>query len=745
MRIQKTWVGYIVWGLFSIVLFSNIGFSAVKLVESGASPYSNLITILMVFAINVFGAVLLIALYQLFMRYLYSKIFSEQQEASEEKSFIEIIIFGFCIFIAIFLRVIVMVAVGSELSGDDTYYRIGIGDLSMSVLNAESNGAILYSKLLKMLFGLFGEKFRAGLILQSLLQIASIIFTFFATRKAFGKVLSWIVFLCMCFLPGNFMAVGAINPALFFIFFLSLFFWILVLSVKEDYVQPSMQLIHCISFILLGVFSAFLTFFDISGLVTFVLGIVFLLSNGKGDEYNNSIEQKPFVRILLFVVSFVVGLAGMIFFVSQNEVIGFDAFFSYISQFIPSGMPDFNILTPSATLWDCMIPLFFGTVWFYSYIKNTNANAIPFVFCICIVFFFRLLKLDAFTYEPLYNYLWSVLTGLGICSLPSFVLESAELEKGRKERAARKELREQKRSMEAGEKSIQLDNISSKQKKSLASSVDGEGTQKSYGIGRKVSDSQDTLQTTEHEAQDENRNKKEEKIHTVTKVATVPVLPKDIIPVQNTVKTQAKVTTMNDNQTNTTTSVEKTKEESVVKKIEDNPIVQTTVVKHSAPMRRGYRTPSKSTFSPEELERIRQHTNGEFAYHSKEEMMQTSDKAKETVLRNNFINVIPDSRTSQPENVPSKETETAEVNTPSVSSPSEPSTPVSSASGSMSSEDKASTVKPVATADKPKLIRNPLPGPKPHVPRELNFDYELKESEMDYDIKDLSGKDYFDI
>lgn len=47
--------------------------------------------------------------------------------------------------------------------------------------------------------------------------------------------------------------------------------------------------------------------------------------------------------------------------------------------------------------------------------------------------------------------------------------------------------------------------------------------------------------------------------------------------------------------------------------------------------------------------------------------------------------------------------------------------------------------------DNSNFIKNPLPTPKPHVSRELCYDYDLKPSDMDFDIKDLKGKDYYDI
>ncbi|MCR5846815.1 MAG: hypothetical protein K6G75_01675 [Lachnospiraceae bacterium] len=43
------------------------------------------------------------------------------------------------------------------------------------------------------------------------------------------------------------------------------------------------------------------------------------------------------------------------------------------------------------------------------------------------------------------------------------------------------------------------------------------------------------------------------------------------------------------------------------------------------------------------------------------------------------------------------------------------------------------------------MIKNPLPVPKPHVPKELTYDYDLKDDELEFDIIDLKGKDYYDI
>ncbi|MBR6095074.1 MAG: hypothetical protein IKP92_08655 [Lachnospiraceae bacterium] len=53
--------------------------------------------------------------------------------------------------------------------------------------------------------------------------------------------------------------------------------------------------------------------------------------------------------------------------------------------------------------------------------------------------------------------------------------------------------------------------------------------------------------------------------------------------------------------------------------------------------------------------------------------------------------------------------------------------------------------KPVEERKRTDYIKNPLPGPRPHVSRELVFDYDPSDDEMDFDLKDLDGKDFYDI
>ena len=48
----------------------------------------------------------------------------------------------------------------------------------------------------------------------------------------------------------------------------------------------------------------------------------------------------------------------------------------------------------------------------------------------------------------------------------------------------------------------------------------------------------------------------------------------------------------------------------------------------------------------------------------------------------------------------------------------------------------------LAPAQKPRFIENPLPLPKKHVKREMDYDYEVPEADMHYQIEITAGDDF---
>ena len=121
-----------------------------------------------------------------------------------------------------------------------------------------------------------------------------------------------------------------------------------------------------------------------------------------------------------------------------------------------------------------------------------------------------------------------------------------------------------------------------------------------------------------------------------------------------------------------------------------------------------------------------------------------SETASEVTVENAEPEVVVASVPSAPVVAPEAATEAATeatVETAVATKASETAETVTSETTTETKADAAETENASATNE----IKNVLPGPKPHVPRELAFDYDPSEEEMDFDIKDLTGKDFYDV
>ncbi len=69
----------------------------------------------------------------------------------------------------------------------------------------------------------------------------------------------------------------------------------------------------------------------------------------------------------------------------------------------------------------------------------------------------------------------------------------------------------------------------------------------------------------------------------------------------------------------------------------------------------------------------------------------------------------------------------------------------SASSENAENEDAAKKAEETVKQQKTAMIKNPLPTPKKHIPKEMDFDYQPISSQMHFDIVDMTGIDFFDI
>ena len=68
MKLTKTWLSYIIWGLFSIIFFTNIGIAAIEIgVQNETTDF--LIPMAILYGGTIVGILLLIGVYKLIEKY----------------------------------------------------------------------------------------------------------------------------------------------------------------------------------------------------------------------------------------------------------------------------------------------------------------------------------------------------------------------------------------------------------------------------------------------------------------------------------------------------------------------------------------------------------------------------------------------------------------------------------------------------------------------------------------------------
>ncbi len=896
MKLTKTWLSYIIWGIFSIIFFTNIGIAAIEIgIQNESTDF--LMPIIILYGGTIAGILAFVGVYKLIEKFILPKMKSDE-ETPVLKGAGEWLAFAMVIFVAIAVRAIAIISAGGQLAGATEFYEYAIGATDATVFTVHNNATYVYCGFLGFLLSFLGHFPAAAMSVQAGIQIITIIATYFAVKKALGRVPAWIAIILMAFLPGSFFAVRMCTPDSFLTMLFALYMLALVYLGQANREQKIRIGAHSIFYVLIGVFAAILTYLDWTGLLAFVIGIVALIQYKNEDAWLKI--QKPFLQVLWFSIAFVLATALLLWFLPTGGMeSGPAAVLGYVSALLPGGGLNLMILSPHKGQWDTLALFIFAGLWFVGFLRNKQDKAFPYAFIIVFLTIASFVGIGAYDYDWMASYLWIMLATIGITSINDFRKNERDVavaEKTKETSAKRKAERERKRAEAAGEKSIRLDDIHEKRGKgfsdvnetndigyssSRTSKVsvaqtdtynDG-SAKKSYGIGRKTESlaKEETANNNVIQAVEEKPSNvvepvvstsidsnvlTEEKYSVVKKVDRPPLgMPASLTPMQpqygyapgsrsrRSLRSPSKSTftpedlerisrytgvnymasqtvsvkqeepevineAVTDNVAETgvsfddvveapvsnvssvitednvlgaqETDVSNTLEEitptseiqeeiiqetgDVVDKADINAETSTEAVEHSvsyieldateneeenkapeetavveetptlapyvSPSRRHFRHPSKSTFSPEELEKISQYTGVSYVKPEqthKPDAKEIDKSAEEINAVSSVQKVVPPEKSSvQQDKVLLQSEKTvakAEQETKSVAL------------------DNTKAV----TERKPKMIRNPLPGPKPHVAKELSYDYNPKPSEMEFDIVDLKGKDFFDL
>lgn len=824
MKLTKTWFSYIIWGLFSVIFFADIGISAIEIYQK-KETVDFLIPVVCMYAYAFVGILLLIGIYKLFEKFILSRLVVE--EGTGMKAWQEGFLFALILIVAIAIRAIAVIASGGELIGTTAFFDYAISSDGKAVLDTYNNGAFIFGGILKFLLGFLGHKAMAAMAVQATIQSITLIVLYFAVKKGLGRIPAFIAFGMASFLPGSFMGVKTCTPDALYVLLFVIYMLFLILLCDANRAQKIHMGGQGAFYIMLGLFSAFLAYYDVIGFVCILITIVAFAQSKNEDAWMTI--QKPWLQILLYLIAFIPAFLFSLWFVPANGLeAGPAGIVCYFTDLIHNFGLDLMILSPHKGYWDTLALYIMSGLWFIGFLRDKNDKAFPFALTVVMTTLITFLGVEAYEYGNLVSLAWILLATIGITSMSAFRKTAKDEENAAKTKQAVKEKKaekERKRSEAAGEKSIRFNDNTQNKRKAVEQTEPLANEKKSYGIGRKADDvrpeagKEAAMKAVEMKVVSEEGNTVGHKAFagdtsTVHKVTSGNPSIVHSVSQDSTLKENSVSSDNNSFGNIPSDDSSFAVARNVVKKVDRPPLVAppTPTPIESKPAysqgsrsRRGYRTPSKSTFTQEDLERISRYEGANLVTASTLKLQ--NEVLKETESE---VQVIPEQTVARPEQVVPSPEQTVASTEPAVTgieqAVASPEQVVASQEQTVANQKEATpnqeqpAAKAVQSAPaysygspsrrhyrypskstftpeelekisqytgatykqpendsiqidninqngerKPKLIRNPLPGPKPHVSKDFNYDYLPKESEMKFDIDDLKGRDYFDL
>ena len=428
MKIKKTWLNYLVWGLFSVILFACVGFSALSNIQ-GQTILDYIPSLGIYYGIFLAGSVLVTVLLYVYCKYLRSKLKTSEDSIKAVPTGLFFSIF--CV-IGLSIRIVTLVASYNGFRGDTSYYDVASNAMLFSDLPNVTNLGRIYIEILHFIFQFIGNKFFAGLILQLIIQFATMFFLFFSLKNLLNKVVAWVALLLYCFLPGSFMGVTYLTPdcILTFLICTGLFFLSLLLSSNENRSDKAFNVPgYILSYLSFGLFSGLIVYLDIIGLVFIFIAILSLILLRKKDAQFGL--EKPLLQIVIYASGCVLSFLGFEFLQSFMDKMSFtDTLSAFTANFIPLNGFNLTLLCPHYGFYDVLILYVLSGSWFVTFMKSKQDKAFPYVMLIVFCVVFKFLSLNTGDYQALISFCWIAVSAIGVTNIQAFLEEKqAELNK----------------------------------------------------------------------------------------------------------------------------------------------------------------------------------------------------------------------------------------------------------------------------------------------------------------------------
>ena len=752
MITKKNIYHYLLYVVFALIFFCGIGLHSISL--AGGSTEGNVfVPMLFKYGIVFVAAAVIILVYKFCFPLIPEKYLPKKIPLIPK--FVEAIGAALIVIFMLFFRIMIITSrIGSDEEINNVYLNFATG-----VSDTLPNTAMLtyvYAVICKLLCNIHPSEYPLYAF-NTLLQIGTAFISYFSLKRTLKMRYGILVFLLIAFLPYSIYSALVISPDIFLTFLFAVYFYVLARITELNEKHKFNEKKQLLFMVLLGVISGFITSLDIIGvsLMFITISMFFLIKNSEAWLK----FQKPFTQSFIYFISYAAATFSFLYTLNNHGIRYINNCENFIYSFIPDGLSlSFN--PPCEGRIEGIVIFIFAAIAIFSFIRNDFDKGLIGVWVIDLCAIFTFVNFNSSEYSYLVNFAYFLIVAVGLFSVPDFLVTQDEIYEREKEKK-RKEAERQRKEFERNQKNHTGINLAESRYNGKdvpdpdeEKAKKKEETTKVVGAAPSVPPAYETARAQReiisigynHSKQTSHKDEKSNDDSDID-MSTISRNSSGILGTETITVTGANAETSDKTQTeNTETAVADTKaNETVSEEISTAESVSFEDTEEKSAYEKSYSETGAvvRTYSGSNAFSSSEDTSGGSTSESEAETVSfETDKADDNEsekreVASNGINGELDSDITKRDKVrPSrKDYKTAHVYKSKEEEEMH--------SMRMNTEEITLTVDPELKATP--MIKNPLPTPKAHVPKELTYDYELKDDELEFDIEDLKGKDYYDI
>lgn len=412
MTYKKTWLSYVIWAIFTCITGVMLANYTILFWTKIIDPMVGLGTVVLV--VGVFAVI--VGLYLLLRKVIVP--ITQKFHANERITrFLEafIVICGFAG--GLLYRIYLYTQTSVESITETMYYHQAMVKSGAMVEPMTHGASYLYTLCLSFILSFLGNKVVAGVWLQIVLQMITLILVFCVVRRMVGRVAACVAMMMLAVSSVYVNQIFSLTPEnLFFVLYLLGIF--LVGSFVRFYTNNQFNVISAVLGALVsGVVIGCLMYFDAIA-VSLVILLVGIFSGIRQMQQEERFYKISF-SILLFVLSiaaFLLTLMGMFAldaaFCEEKIMTVAEAWFSLYQSYLPMG---YILYQTEFSIIECFVQVLIAALLIMSFWnRGKEQNCTPWICFMLLLAPTPLAISGVLSYQVFSIFIWSILAGIGL-------------------------------------------------------------------------------------------------------------------------------------------------------------------------------------------------------------------------------------------------------------------------------------------------------------------------------------------